>query len=231
MRLKDGVAEVRAGATLLYDSDPDEEERETPQGVGLPRRPAPPGADVHRRVRGDAAARPGQANAPRGSSGLLRPHAGQLPAPDGRRGDDLARGISRGGGRRARARPGRAVAGARHAEGLRRVGHAAHALERGCPSSACAWGCRAWSSISAARSACSTTRCTASPRASAWSGAACSRDCRRSSARALPLAVRDPRPIARRPGRDGRDRGRRGHGHGASQACRSPPSSSIPSPS
>jgi len=29
IRLKDGVAEVRAGATLLYDSDPDEEERET----------------------------------------------------------------------------------------------------------------------------------------------------------------------------------------------------------
>jgi anthranilate synthase len=29
IRIKDGVAEVRAGATLLYDSDPDEEERET----------------------------------------------------------------------------------------------------------------------------------------------------------------------------------------------------------
>ncbi len=29
VRVKDGVAEVRAGATLLYDSDPDEEERET----------------------------------------------------------------------------------------------------------------------------------------------------------------------------------------------------------
>ncbi len=29
IRVKDGVAEVRAGATLLYDSDPDEEERET----------------------------------------------------------------------------------------------------------------------------------------------------------------------------------------------------------
>ena len=29
IRLKDGVAQVRAGATLLYDSDPDAEERET----------------------------------------------------------------------------------------------------------------------------------------------------------------------------------------------------------
>ena len=29
VRIKDGIAEVRAGATLLYDSDPDEEERET----------------------------------------------------------------------------------------------------------------------------------------------------------------------------------------------------------
>jgi len=29
VRVKDGVAEVRVGATLLYDSDPDEEERET----------------------------------------------------------------------------------------------------------------------------------------------------------------------------------------------------------
>lgn len=29
IRIKDGIAEVRAGATLLYDSDPDEEERET----------------------------------------------------------------------------------------------------------------------------------------------------------------------------------------------------------
>jgi anthranilate synthase len=29
IRIKEGVAQVRAGATLLYDSDPDEEERET----------------------------------------------------------------------------------------------------------------------------------------------------------------------------------------------------------
>ena len=29
IRIKDGIAQIRAGATLLYDSDPDEEERET----------------------------------------------------------------------------------------------------------------------------------------------------------------------------------------------------------
>src|SRR5439155_27121637 len=29
MRMKDGVAEIRAGATLLYDSDPEAEEAET----------------------------------------------------------------------------------------------------------------------------------------------------------------------------------------------------------
>ena len=47
IRIKDGVAEVRAGATLLYDSDPDAEEaRDRAEGLGVPRRdPArPPGA-------------------------------------------------------------------------------------------------------------------------------------------------------------------------------------------
>jgi anthranilate synthase len=59
IRVKDGTAQVRVGATLLYDSDPDEEEREThvkasalfdairrPRGVPLrPSSPAPrPGA-------------------------------------------------------------------------------------------------------------------------------------------------------------------------------------------
>jgi anthranilate synthase len=58
IRVKDGVAEVRAGATLLYDSDPDEEERET-------RIKAAAFIDAIRRPRGAAvevgadAARPG----------------------------------------------------------------------------------------------------------------------------------------------------------------------------
>jgi anthranilate synthase len=48
VRVCDGVAEVRAGATLLYDSDPDEEERETHlkasaflDAIRRPRRTAP----------------------------------------------------------------------------------------------------------------------------------------------------------------------------------------------
>jgi anthranilate synthase len=49
IRVKDGVAEVRAGATLLYDSDPDEEERET-------RVKAAAFIDAIRRPRGDARA-------------------------------------------------------------------------------------------------------------------------------------------------------------------------------
>jgi anthranilate synthase len=48
IRIKDGVAEVRAGATLLYDSDPDEEERET-------RMKAAAFIDAIRRPRGGAA--------------------------------------------------------------------------------------------------------------------------------------------------------------------------------
>jgi anthranilate synthase len=51
MRMKDGVAEVRAGATLLYDSDPDAEEAETRLKASA----------LFSAVRGDggAAARPG----------------------------------------------------------------------------------------------------------------------------------------------------------------------------
>lgn len=48
IRIKDGVAQVRAGATLLYDSDPDEEERET-------RLKASAMLDAIRRPRGAAA--------------------------------------------------------------------------------------------------------------------------------------------------------------------------------
>ena len=42
IRLKDGVAQVRTGATLLYDSDPQaEEERNPHQSLGLSRRYPP----------------------------------------------------------------------------------------------------------------------------------------------------------------------------------------------
>src|SRR5262245_51512903 len=63
IRIKDGVAQVRAGATLLYDSDPDEEERETrvkasafidairrPRGVPLEPAAEPPLPGLGRRI-------------------------------------------------------------------------------------------------------------------------------------------------------------------------------------
>ncbi|HEY3108814.1 MAG TPA: anthranilate synthase component I, partial [Chloroflexota bacterium] len=63
IRIKDGVAQVRAGATLLYDSDPDEEERETrvkasafidairrPRGVPLEPAAEPPRPGLGKRI-------------------------------------------------------------------------------------------------------------------------------------------------------------------------------------
>src|SRR5579884_2090109 len=63
IRIKDGVAEVRAGATLLFDSDPDAEEREThtkaaalldairrPRGVPLKTAAPPPRPGLGRRI-------------------------------------------------------------------------------------------------------------------------------------------------------------------------------------
>jgi anthranilate synthase len=68
VRIRDGVAQVRAGATLLYDSDPDEEERETVLKASAL-------IDALRRPRG-AAAEPSRAAAPpgRGKRVLLVDH-------------------------------------------------------------------------------------------------------------------------------------------------------------
>ena len=92
IRVKDGVAEVRAGATLLIDSEPDDEEAETElKACGLPRRHprAARGAEPARAGRGAAPRRrpPRPAGRP---PGLVRPHAGQLSPPDRRRGGDAA---------------------------------------------------------------------------------------------------------------------------------------------
>jgi len=85
IHVQDGLASVRAGATLLYDSDPDAEEAETELKASAL-------LDVIRRARGPgrrhhpgAAHRRRPACPARGSPGLVRAHAGQLPAPDGRR--------------------------------------------------------------------------------------------------------------------------------------------------
>ena len=61
IRIKDGVAQVRAGATLLYDSDPDEEEHET-------RVKASAFLDAIRRPRGTGQTAPPE---------LIRPGAGK----------------------------------------------------------------------------------------------------------------------------------------------------------
>ena len=103
IRIKDGVAQVRAGATLLYDSDPDAEEaRDRAEGLGVPRRdPARPrgaarGAGVDGRPRPSV----GPARPARRPPGLVRAHAGQLSAPDGRRGHHAAQRLPRRGLRR-----------------------------------------------------------------------------------------------------------------------------------
>jgi anthranilate synthase len=217
VRVKDGIAEVRVGATLLYDSDPDEEEREThlkaSAFLDALRRPA--------RTATSEAVEPPQPG--RGKRILLVDHQDSFVhtlanylRQTGAAVTTLRAGFPRGRARRPRSRPGRAVAGARHAGGLRRLGHAAHALGARHP------------------------RLRRLPRA-AGHGRAFRRRARRPRlpdarqglphprgrgppvrgiaegvfGRTLPLAVRDPRPVARRPGRDGRDRGRRGHGRGA----------------
>jgi anthranilate synthase len=68
IRIKDGVAQVRAGATLLYDSDPDEEERET-------RVKASAFIDAIRRPRGVPLNAPGETPMPgRGKRIVLADH-------------------------------------------------------------------------------------------------------------------------------------------------------------
>ena len=125
IRLKDGVAEVRVGATLLYDSDPVAEDAECRlKGSAL--------FGVIRQVSGNggpeiqAAARPGHGRPDSAgrSRGQLRPYARQLLPADRRRGDDAAGGSrSRGSGGDA-AGPAGAVAGSGAAGGLRRFGDA-----------------------------------------------------------------------------------------------------------
>ena len=100
--------------------------RDAAQGVGASSTPsARPRRATRRRPRA-VAPQPGagQAHPARRPPGFVRAHAGQLPPPDRRRGRHAARAASR----RARSttlapRPGRALAGARHAERLRRRRH------------------------------------------------------------------------------------------------------------
>ena len=206
IRVKDGVAEVRVGrhAALRLRS----RRRgggDAAQGLGLPRRhPAPPAASTRRRGRGAAARRRGPARPAGRPPGLVRAHAGELSPPDRRRGrrrcgpasrasvlDELRPDLvvlSPGPGTPSDFDVSGTLDGAARARRSR--------------SSASASGCRAWSSTSAASSACSTTRCTARPRASSVRGGRLfDGPARRVHRGPLPLALRAPREAARRAAR------------------------------
>ncbi len=173
IRMKDGVAEVRAGATLLYDSDPEAEEAETRLKAaamftairGAKAAPAARAATADRN-------RQGPAGAVDRSRRFVCSHIGQLHPHDRRRGRDDA---PRSGPRRAAgwgwARSGRAVAGTGPALATSRWPRPSILRSSAiCLCSASASVCKASSSISAARSRCSTRRCTASRRRSACRG-------------------------------------------------------------
>ena len=202
IRVKDGVAEVRVGATLLYDSDPDAEERETELKASA-------FLDAVRAARGAGAAagpRRRRARAPGGaccSSTTRTRSSTRWPTTCARRAPRstrCARGFPADAFDDVQPRPGRALPGPGHAARLRRRGASLEALvRRTSPSSASASACRAWSSTSAARSACSTRPCTASRRAIRVRRAGgCSTGCPAEFTRGpLPLAVRAPRPACR----------------------------------
>ena len=125
IRLKDGVAEVRVGATLLYDSDPEAEDAECRlKGSAL--------FGVIRQVTGNggpeietvAQARSRAADSAGRSRGQLRPHAWQLLPADRRRGDDVAGGGGSGRSGGYAAGSAGAFAGAGAACGFRRFGDA-----------------------------------------------------------------------------------------------------------
>ncbi len=121
IRIKDGIAEVRAGATLLFDSIPEEEEAETELKASAMLsaiRDAKLGstASTERTMRRVGDGRQHPARRPRGQ---FRPHARQLLPPDRCHGDDRAHAGARGSVRPAEAGPGCAVARTGHAEGFR----------------------------------------------------------------------------------------------------------------
>ena len=104
--LRDGMASYPVGATLLYDSVPAMEERETrlkatgffrTLGAGDARGGERRAEREQRRRRREAAAG--------GQRRLLHPHAGQLRAADRRGSGDLSRGLPAGADRAGGAQP------------------------------------------------------------------------------------------------------------------------------
>ena len=152
-----GVAAVRAGATLLFESDPMAEERETElkarallETLAEAQRPRLGGRAAGLDDCPGRPARAGAAGAAGGPPGLVRAHAGRLLPGARRRGADAARRAARRGHRRVRAGPGRAVT--RAGPGRLRLRRAAGCAGRsaGWPCSGSASGCRPWSSTRAA---------------------------------------------------------------------------------
>ena len=200
--IRNGVATVRAGATLLYDSDPESEERETHikaralletlREVDRERAAAQAGsADPVLSSSGsadypDLAApappRPIRVRAGR-PPGLVRAHPGGLLPPAGRGGHDGAGRVPARAARPARARPGRALARTGPPVGLplRRTAGRAGRRATSRPS-ASASGCRRWWSTRAGSCRCFPRRSTAS-RGGSGSGARrrCSPGCPRNS--------------------------------------------------
>ena len=110
-----GIAAVRAGATLLYDSIPDAEEKETHIKA---RALLETLAEAGRVAQGDArpagrrtfGRRPRPADPAGRSPGLVRAHAGRLLPPARRGGDDAAVRVRPGAAGLLRPRPGGALA-------------------------------------------------------------------------------------------------------------------------
>ena len=160
IRMKDGVGEVRAGATLLFDSDPQAEEAEcrlkaSALFAAIRGRTAAAAVPTSGAARNRA--RPqGAAGRPRG---FVRPHAGQLYPRDRCAGRDDAlrpgaRRIERRGDLRSRG-PVAGAGAARRFRDRRDAWPRDPALASRFSGSASA--CKASSSISAARSTCSGT--------------------------------------------------------------------------
>ncbi len=194
--IEDGVATVRAGATLLFDSDPAAEEAETELKARalletLAEAAAPSAAErspaAGRRPSGGRAARGGPAGAARRPPGLVRAHAGRLFRPAGGPGHHPARGVPP---------PRRWTTTCptswccHRGPGARRTSAATGCSPNwtpgACPRSACAWACRPWWSTPAGNWPCSPSRPTASPARCGGSPAlttGCWPGCRRSSPR------------------------------------------------